>query len=76
MPMDDEHDAVNRAWWDERAPAHASSPDYAVQELITEHDSVPWEALPGRIRRDDGEWRLIEHPERLPLSYTLHAVKR
>ena len=29
-----------------------------------------------RMHRDDGEWRLIEHPERLPLSYTLQAVKR
>ncbi len=44
--------------------------------MLAEHDSVPWEALPGRMRRDDGEWRLIEHPERLPLSYTLQAVKR
>jgi SAM-dependent methyltransferase len=44
--------------------------------MFVEHDSVPWEALPGRMRRDDGEWRLIEHPERLPLSYTLQAVKR
>lgn len=43
---------------------------------FVEHDSVPWEALPGRMRRDDGEWRLIEHPERLPLSYTLQAIKR
>ncbi|MCD2185649.1 class I SAM-dependent methyltransferase [Actinomycetospora soli] len=40
-----------------------------------EHRSVPWEALPGRMRRDDdGEFRLVEHPERLPLSYTLQAV--
>lgn len=44
--------------------------------MLVEHDSVPWEALPGRMYRDDGEWRLIEHPERLPLSYTLQAVKR
>ena len=44
--------------------------------MFVEHDSVPWEALPGRMRRDDGEWRLVEHPERLPLSYTLQAVKR
>ena len=44
--------------------------------MFVEHDSVPWEALPGRMRRDDGEWRLIDHPERLPLSYTLQAVKR
>jgi len=33
---DDEHYAFNRAWWDERAPAHADSPDYAVQELIAD----------------------------------------
>ena len=44
--------------------------------MLVEHDSVPWEALPGRMRREDGEWRLIEHPEWLPLSYTLQAVKR
>jgi hypothetical protein len=44
--------------------------------MFVEHDSVPWDALPGRMRRDDGEWRLIEHPERLPLSYSLQAVKR
>jgi SAM-dependent methyltransferase len=44
--------------------------------MLVEHDSAPWEALPGRMRRDDGEWRLIEHRERLPLSYTLQAVKR
>jgi SAM-dependent methyltransferase len=42
-----------------------------------EHDSVPWEALPGLMVRDDaGEWRLREQPERLPASYTLQAVKR
>ena len=27
---------VNRANWDERAPAHAASPGYAVQRLIDE----------------------------------------
>jgi hypothetical protein len=34
--MDDEHFAVNRAWWDERAPAHVTSPDYAVPELLAD----------------------------------------
>ena len=34
--MDDEHYAINRAWWDERAPSHASSADYAVRELIAD----------------------------------------
>ncbi|MEU8900378.1 methyltransferase [Nocardia sp. NPDC048505] len=44
---------------------------------LTEHTSVPWNALPGRMRRDaEGEWTLSAHPERLPLSYTLQAVKQ
>ena len=43
-------------------------------DLLVEHDSCPWEALPGKMREDpDGEWRLLERPERLPLSYTLRA---
>ena len=47
-----------------------------VLTMLEEHRSVPWEALPGRMDRgDDGEWRLREHPERLPLSYTLQAVR-
>jgi hypothetical protein len=44
--------------------------------MFVEHDSVPWEGLPGRMYREDGEWRLIEQPQSLPLSYTLQAVKR
>lgn len=44
--------------------------------MFVEHDSVPWNALDERMHRgDDGEWRLIEHGERVPLSYTLQAVK-
>jgi SAM-dependent methyltransferase len=43
---------------------------------LVEHRSVPWEALAGQMERgDDGEYRLRERPERLPLSYTLQAVK-
>ncbi|MEY3734005.1 MAG: hypothetical protein RL347_1364 [Actinomycetota bacterium] len=43
-------------------------------DLLAEHDSCPWEALPGKMREDeDGEWRLVERPERLPLTYTLRA---
>ncbi len=43
-------------------------------DLLVEHDSCPWEALPGKMREDaDGEWRLLERPERLPLTYTLRA---
>jgi hypothetical protein len=44
--------------------------------MLVEHDSVPWEALPGQMERVEGEWRLAERPERLPHSYTLQAVKR
>jgi SAM-dependent methyltransferase len=40
-----------------------------------EHDSVPWEALPGQMERVElGEWRLADRPWRLPHSYTLQAV--
>ena len=43
---------------------------------LVEHDSVPWDALPGQMTQDDaGEWRLTERPERLACSYTLQAVK-
>jgi SAM-dependent methyltransferase len=42
-----------------------------------EHDSVPWEALPGKMEKLEGdEWRLARQPNRLPHSYTLQAVKR
>ncbi len=44
---------------------------------LVEHDTVPWEALPGQMERvDDGEWRLKDRPWRLPHTYTLQAVKR
>lgn len=42
---------------------------------LAEHDSVPWDALPGLMTRDDrGEWRLTERPWRLAASYTLQAA--
>ncbi len=44
---------------------------------LVEHDSVPWEALPGKMERIGGdEWRLAEDPSRLPHTYTLQAVKQ
>jgi SAM-dependent methyltransferase len=44
---------------------------------LVEHDSVPWQPLPGQMVADGAkEWRMAAHPERLPLSYTLQAVKR
>ena len=43
---------------------------------LTEHDSVPWEALPGHMDRIEGdEWQLTDRPWRVPHSYTLQAVK-
>jgi len=45
--------------------------------MLVEHDSVPWEALPGQMTQVElGEWRLTDRPWRLPLTYTLQAAKR
>ena len=45
---------------------------------LTEHDSVPWEALTGLMEfaPGTGEYRLRDRPGRLPASYTLTAVKQ
>lgn len=47
---------------------------------LQEHDSVPWEALPGQMEKVDHgtyvEYRMAERPWRVPHSYTLQAVKR
>lgn len=44
---------------------------------LVEHDSVPWDALPGQMQEvGGGEWRLADRPERLPHTYTLQAVRR
>lgn len=40
---------------------------------LVEHDSVPWDARPGEMTDTDGEWRMREHPERFPCTYTLQA---
>ena len=41
---------------------------------LEEHDSLPWEALPGQMEiGPDEEWRLRSGRERVPLSYTLQA---
>jgi SAM-dependent methyltransferase len=45
--------------------------------MLVEHDSVPWEALPGKMTQTElGEWQLTDRPWRLPHSYTLQAIKR
>jgi SAM-dependent methyltransferase len=44
--------------------------------MLIEHDSVPWNALPGQmIEVAVGEWRLRDDPARLAASYTLQAIK-
>jgi SAM-dependent methyltransferase len=45
--------------------------------MLVEHDSVPWEALPGQMTQIElGEWRLTDRPWRLAHSYTMQAIKR
>jgi SAM-dependent methyltransferase len=42
---------------------------------LVEHDSVPWDALPGQMEElPNGECRLRDRPWRLAHSYTLQAV--
>jgi SAM-dependent methyltransferase len=45
---------------------------------LAEHDSVPWDALPGLMVLDPqtGEHRLRDRPERLPASFSLTARLR
>jgi SAM-dependent methyltransferase len=43
---------------------------------LVEHDSVPWDALPGQMEQlPNGEFRLADRPWRLPHSYTLQAFR-
>lgn len=43
---------------------------------LVEHDSLPWEALPGQMTLGaGGEWQLSKDRWRMPLSYTLQARK-
>jgi SAM-dependent methyltransferase len=44
--------------------------------MLEEHDSVPWDALPGQMEDiGGGERRLIDRPWRVPHTYTLQAVR-
>jgi hypothetical protein len=41
---------------------------------LVEHDSLPWDALPGQMHPiGGGEYQLTDRPRRLPHSYTLQA---
>jgi SAM-dependent methyltransferase len=47
-----------------------------VFDSLTEHDSAPWNGLPGLMTEDaDGEWRLTDNPRHLAATYTLQAHK-
>lgn len=47
-----------------------------VLESFEEHDSVPWEAMPGMMeKRELDEWALKERNGCMPLTYTLIARK-
>lgn len=44
--------------------------------MLEEHDSVPWDALPGQMERlEGGEYRLADRPWRVPHTYTLQALR-
>ena len=48
---------------------------------LAEHDTIPWNALPGLMEPVSGlglagsEWRLIGNPARIPCTFTLQAAK-
>lgn len=49
---------------------------FLVIELFEEHDTVPWDAMPGyMVEREVNEWALKERNGCMPLSYTLVARK-
>jgi hypothetical protein len=47
-----------------------------VLTQLVEHDSLPWNALPGQMSSlANGVWRVTDRPARLAHSYTLRACK-
>lgn len=42
---------------------------------LEEHTSVPWNPLPPLTVKSGEEWVLAQRPERLPLTYTLQAIR-
>ena len=46
---------------------------------FVEHNSVPWNAIPGQMTQDDNdelkEWRMTSNPDRVAASYTIQAIK-
>ena len=44
-------------------------------ESLKEYQFCDWQSFPKMLQGDDGLWRMPEHAERLPLMYSLRAVK-
>ncbi len=70
---------VNRASWDERAVVHAASPFCGLDRLVEDPTALSPVVL---VFTGIGalSWlpsiRRVDRPERLPMSYTLQAVRR
>lgn len=46
-----------------------------VLTRLVEHTELEWQFLPQMVRNDAGRWVLPDRPERLPMMFTLEAVK-
>ncbi|MDP6821855.1 MAG: class I SAM-dependent methyltransferase [Dehalococcoidia bacterium] len=44
-------------------------------EFLHEHKTCAWRAYPWMVKGDDDLWRVPNHPDRLPLMWSLRAVK-
>lgn len=88
------HDDTTYVESDARIPADAAETrewNHGLGETVTalldagleitrleEHESAPWDALPGQLAPDGpfGEWQFVGGRKRVPLTFTLHARKR
>jgi len=75
---DDQLLVIQHPYFEHEEPfVYDDASTYVETSAVLEHDSVPWDALPGQMQRiDNKEWRLADRPRRPPHSYTLRAVKR
>ncbi|MDM7855161.1 class I SAM-dependent methyltransferase [Cellulomonas alba] len=82
------HDEHSYAGVDKVAQPRSMEWNHGLAEIVTavldagleltslvEHDSAPWDALPGLMVEDQatGEFRLRDRPERMPATFTLTA---
>ncbi len=45
-------------------------------EFFHEHRMLKWSAFPWMVKGEDRMWRIPNHPERLPLMWSMRAVKQ